>query len=205
MKDAVRFTIGDGIAFGRSNNRIALDIVGRIGASGRRTGGIVGMNAQQAQWVANMRRYIEAGDINAVMGMTRRDKRYDKMIAKGGLSSAQVDKIIGRYNDRLLQSRGLTIARTERGAAVNNGVMDAWRQAADKVGFPYSRLIKSWKHGVTRDPRAWHIVVPPVVGLDTPFTLSNGTLIQCPHAVGADPREVINCSCRVSIRLPKNG
>ena len=207
MRDAVRYTMGDGIAFGRSNTQIARDIVGRIGPSGNRTGGIVGLNAQQSQWAANMRRYIESGDMAGVLGMTKRDKRYDKMIENGGLSATQIDKIVGRYNDRLLMSRGLMIARTERGSAVNIGKMDAWRQAADRTGISHSRLIKTWRHGVAKDPRMWHLTASgtSVVGLDTPFVLSNGSWLLMPHDPNSPAKEVINCTCSVDIRLPRNG
>lgn len=202
MRDAVRWTIGDGIAFGRSNQRIALDIAGRLGAGGSRIGGIVGLNRMQAQWVANARRYLESGDVASYLAMTRRDKRFDAIVKRGNLTPAQIAKITERYADRLLQTRALTIARTERGAAVNNGMIDAWRQAADKIGWPHASLVKEWRRGASREPRIWH-VNQSVVGLDTPFMLATGVAMQCPHAPDAPASEVVNCNCRLRIKAPK--
>ena len=204
-REAVRWTIGDGIAFGRSNNKIALDIAGRMGADGRRHGGIVGLNRQQAQWVQNARRYLEEGNTAAYLAMTRRDRRFDASVMRGNLTPAQIDRIIGRYSDRLLQTRGLTIARTERGSAVNNGMIDAWRQAADRVGWSHGDLVKEWRHGVARDPRLWHLQADgeKVVGLDTPFILGSGAVMQCPHDPLAPAGEVVNCSCRLKISAPR--
>ncbi len=205
MRNSIRWTIGDGIAFGRSFNKIALDIVGRIGPAGNRVGGIVGLNQQQSEWVANMRRYIESGDIASVKAMTRRDKRYDLMIERGGLTDAQIDKIVGRYSDRLLLSRGLTIARTERMLAVNQGRIDAWRQAADKVGIQHSALVKKWRHtGRSVMDRITHQRAngQTVSGLDTPFNIG-GFLMQYPHDPSAPASQCINCMCEVEIKLPK--
>lgn len=205
MRNSVRWTIGDGVAFGRSFNRIALDIVGRIGPAGNRVGGIVGLNQQQSEWVANMRRYIQDGNIAAVKSMTRRDKRYDAMIERGGLTDAQIDKIVGRYSDRLLLSRGLTIARTERMLAVNQGRIDAWRQAADKVGIQHSALVKKWRHtGRAVMDRITHQLAngQTVQGLDTPFNIG-GFLMQYPHDPAAPASQCINCMCEVDIKLPK--
>lgn len=204
-RDAVRWTIGDSVAFGRSVDRTALDIVGRIGPNGR-TGGIVGLNRQQAEWVANMRRWL-ASDPARALDYSKRDKRFDKLIrgAVDGkpLTAAQIDRITARYSDNLLRVRGLTIARTERGSAINAGRYEAWMQAADRAGLPYQAIWKEWRHSSRMmEPRLSHIAAngDRVQGLETPFNIG-GVMAQYPHHHELPASEVINCGCTVRMGI----
>ena len=202
---ALRWTMGDGIALGRSNSRIALDIVGRVGASGAREGGIVGLNARQAEWVANARRYLETGDYAAWDRLGLADKRF-RFSADNPPTPAQIDRAVQLYSNRQLRSRGLTIARTERGLALNMGAMEGARQGADKAGIPVGALRKKWVHaGVHKHERYTHIALgqsPSRPFLD-PFT-TNGYSCQMPHDPSLPASEVINCQCRVKVSVPRN-
>lgn len=205
MRDAVRWTMGDGIAFGRSNNRIALDIVGRVGASGSREGGIVGLNRQQAEWVANARRYLESGDYAAWERMGLRDKRF-RFSADKPPTAAQIERAVQSYSNRMLRSRGLTIARTERGLAVNMGTYEGYRQGAEKTGIPVSVLEKEWlHHGAHVHERLSHVAAhrQRVRGLNTPFSVG-GFAPLYPHDPSLPASEVINCSCTFRVRVPRN-
>lgn len=209
MRAAVRQTVGDGVAFGRSTDRIAYDIAGRIGSNGRRTGGIVGLNQQQALWVRTMRDKL-GNDPSAVLrDYTKRDKRFDSLIrgAVDGkpLTAAQIDKITARYSDNLLLSRGLMIARTERSAAINMGRQEAWRQAADKSGLPYSSIRKEWRHSSRQmEPRVAHVAASgtTVQGLDGLFNI-NGNWCLHPHDPSLPASEVVNCECQVRYFIPR--
>lgn len=204
MRDAVRWTMGDGIALGRSNNRIALDIVGRIGASGQREGGIVGLNQQRAEWVAAYRRKLEAGEYPGASGLITAAER--RLIERGGLSQKQIDRLVQSYSNRQLLSRGLTIARTERGQAMNAGAVEGWRQGAERGGIPLYALIKEWRHeGVNRQDRPSHVAAhgQTVRGLDTPFQVG-GYSCQYPHDPSLPAGEVVNCGCRVKVSVPRN-
>lgn len=199
MRDAVRNTVADGYAYGRSIDRMALDIVGRVGPSGHRKGGIVGLNGQQSQWLANMRRVLQE-DPAAAKRYGLRDRRFDRTIAKGEpLSADQIDNITRQYANKLLLSRGRTIARTERGLAINAGRQEAWMQAADKAGLPYDRINKTWRHtGRSLRDRPSHVSADgdTVVGLNTPFVI-DGETMQYPHDPAASARQTINCMCEV--------
>lgn len=202
MRDAVRWTMGDGIALGRSNNRIALDIVGRVGPSGNREGGIVGLNRLQAEWVRNYREKLLAGEFpgNTLLTATER-----KLIEKGNLTAAQIDRLTQSYSNRLLLSRGKTIARTERGLAVNMGRMEGYRQGADKGGIPLSALRKEWVHRGAHKYERWeHVSLShePSIPFTQPFSV-NGYAAQMPHDPSLPAREVINCSCEVKVSIPK--
>lgn len=200
-REAVRWTIGDSVAFGRSVDRTALDIVGRVGPSGR-TGGIVGLNRQQAEWVANMRRWL-AEDPARALAYSKRDRRFDATIRKAidgkTLTASQIDQITARYSDNLLRVRGLTIARTERGSAINAGRYEAWMQAAERAGMPLQAIWKEWRHSSRMmEPRLSHIAAngDRVQGLETPFNIG-GVMAQYPHHPGLPASEVINCGCTV--------
>ena len=195
---AVRETVADGMAFGRSTNRIARDILGGRSGSGR-VGGVIGLNAVQARWVANMRAKLELKPESA-LSYGLRDKRFDKLlVGSKKLTAAQIDRITQAYADKLLRSRALTIARTERGAATNNGRQEAWRQAADKAGLPYQAIRKTWHHSARKmEPRPFHIQAGreklTVQGLNTPFNIG-GFMCLHPHDVMLPAGEVVNCGC----------
>ena len=200
---AVRNSIADGYAFGRTPNRMALDLVGSIGANGRREGGIVGLSAQQEQWVRNMRRALET-DPREALRFTRRDRRFDSLLRRSErLTQAQIDNIIRSYSNRLLLSRGRTIAVTERGAAINQGRVDAYKNAADKYGLPYSAIRKQWLHtGRAAFDRPTHEAANRqiVQGADTPFIVG-GIALQHPHDPFAPASETVNCRCEVKLWL----
>lgn len=200
---AVRNSIADGYAFGRTPNRMALDLVGSIGANGRREGGIVGLSAQQEQWVRNMRRALET-DPREALRFTRRDRRFDSLLRRSErLTQDQIDNIIRSYSNRLLLSRGRTIAVTERGAAINQGRVDAYKNAADKYGLPYSAIRKQWLHtGRAAFDRPTHEDANKdiVQGADTPFIVG-GIAMQHPHDPFAPASETVNCRCEVKLWL----
>ena len=206
MRDAIRWTVGDGLALGRSRDRIALDIAGRIGASGKREGGMIGLNRNQAAWVANMRRSLETNPETA-MRFKGWDKRFTSLVTSGKpLTAAQIDRITGVYTNKLLLSRGRTIARTERGLALNMGAMEGWRQALAKTGISDLAVIKEWIHtGRSAVDRITHQAAngQKVRGLNTMFDIG-GVLMLMPHDPNAMAKDVINCECLVKISLDKN-
>lgn len=202
MRLAVRDTVADGYAFGRSVDRMALDIVGRMDG-GHRRGGVVGLNQQQAQWLANMRRALET-DPKAALRYGLRDRRFDSLLRRSDtLTAEQVDRISQYYANKLLLSRGKMIARTERGAAINAGRQEAWQQAIDKTGLDPSRIVKEWRHSSRMMyPRDAHVAASGdiVRGLNGTFTI-NGYTCQYPHDPSLPASEVINCGCQVRYRV----
>lgn len=203
MRAAVSWQIGDSVALGRSANRTALDLVGRIGASGRREGGIVGLNDQRTQWVASLRQaLIEGRPVDRVL-LTANERR---MIDRGNLTEAQIDRITQSYANRQLLSRGKAIARTERGLALNQGAYSAWVQAAERLNLPYTAIRKEWVHnGAHLHERYHHIALANggAIPLAQPFIVS-GWNAQYPHDPNLPAGEVINCDCTVRYSIMKN-
>lgn len=209
MREVIRGAITSGYAQGVGPRQIGLDLVGRIGAGGRRTGGIIGLSRPQSIAVEGMRRRLRSGeDMEYIFGLTKRDKRYDSMIRKaidGGyrLSDAQIDKITGRYSDRLLKLRGDTIARTETAQAVEAARQEAFEQWKDKTGISDQFITRRWDHaGGGKSSRDWHMEMNgmTVQGLDTPFVTPRGARLMypCDTSLGAGAAEVVNCRCMVS-------
>jgi hypothetical protein len=206
---AVRGVIEAGYGLGRNPRNIALDIVGRIGANGRRTGGVLGLNGPQQQWVSNMRNYLTNDPVRA-LNMTRRDRRFDAAIRKAietgtPLKQEQIDRMVGRYSDRLLQSRGNAIARTETAQAVNSARQEAMQQGLDAVGISDEFIEKVWLHGGAAETKARpdHEAMhrESVMGLNTPFVLPSGATCQYPLDPALGAEEVINCRCSYVTRV----
>ena len=209
----VRDTIADGYALGRSRNRIATDLIGRL-QDGKRVGGIVGISNQQRVWINNMRRVL-ANDPLQALKYTKRDRRFDKLIKSSAatgkpLTMAQIDRIAGQYADKLLKSRGLTIARTEAARAIEEGKYEAWKQGLEKTGIPDRFVIRTWNHtgrGVKDRPSHVAMHGKMVRGLTVPFVLNTGTAMLHPHDVtyGAGADEIVNCFCVCNYGIDKRG
>jgi hypothetical protein len=211
---AARVMIRSGYAAGAHPNRIALDLVGRIGANGRRTGGIIGLSEPQSRYVASMRARLASGnpqEMRRVLSMTRRDRRLDgiiqRAIAEGRpVSAADIDRMTARYTDRLLALRGETIARTETAMAVEDARQETWRQYRDQHGIPDNAIVKRWiaagpAAGGNERPDHQALNGTEVEGLETPFTMGDGVQMQHPLDVTAPAEHVINCRCTYTVRI----
>lgn len=212
QREAIRTTLTAGMSAGQGPRQTALDIVGRIGVTGRRAGGIVGLTGQQAQFVANMRAELASGDAATMaryFGRVRRDKRLDGIVRraiKAGkpVSQADIDRISGRYSDRLLQLRGETIARTEGTEAFNAARDQAFRQAVEEGRVRAEWVRKVWQTTLDGRERDSHAALNGVeVQLGQPFMSPTGAWMEYPgdtsHGAGGD--DVINCRCMAMYRV----
>ena len=200
--EGMRSMLVSSLEAGRGPRSTALDLVGRQNpVTKRREGGIVGLTATQTQWVltaraelsdpATMARFLQRSD-------SMRDRRLDRTITKAiregkRLDSATVNKIVGRYADKLLKYRGEMISRTETLSALNAARDEAQRQIRDAGA--QEECFKVWKTASDRRVRHSHRAIHNErVPLDGRF--SNGLLY--PHEKGAAAREVVACRCIVS-------
>jgi hypothetical protein len=154
-----REVIRAGIETGRNPRQVALDLVGRIDkATGKRSGGFIGLTSQQAQWVMNAERQLR--DLDAgYFSRGRRDKRYDRLVLRAikdgkPLAEADIRQITQRYRDRLLNLRGETIARTEALNALRAGRHEGYQQLIDSGNVRSDQVTVTWSatmDGRTRD------------------------------------------------------
>lgn len=207
QREAVRIVAEAGYERGENPRSTALDIVGRVSrTTGRREGGILGLTSAQARYVETARAQLLSGDpdqLRAYLGRERRDRRFDRAVLKAiregrPLAKADVQKIVGRYSDRLLALRGETIARTESGAAAMEAQREAYQQQIDAGAIAEGQVRRVWvsaRDFRTRDSHA--AVHRESVGFNERF--SNGLLY--PLEPGAPAAEVINCRCTVEMRV----
>lgn len=215
-RQVARETIRTGYAAGRNPIGIALDLAGRV-RDGNRAGGVLDLDGPRAERLRSVMRGMETpegvqGLVEIVGGEPK--VRYKVNAAtearilkawRAGTAVPMREREISmrQYHNALLQARAETVSRTETGQAVMSARYEEWRQAAEKLGYPLDRVVKKWMHGGGKDPRWWHQAAEGMEarGLETPFILANGAVMQ--HAL--DPagggRETINCRCNTLFRL----
>ncbi|QIG67255.1 head morphogenesis protein [Rhizobium phage RHph_TM3_3_3] len=207
---AARETIVAGYSFGAGPDKIALDLVGRKSAvTGKREGGVLGLNGPQAELVERMRINLLSGDpalMKGYLGLKTRDKRLDgavkRAIAAGKpLDADTLNKVLMRLRDNNLRLRGNTVARTETVTAVMSAKHDAFIQALSKSNRDASLVTRKWRSAGDSRVRHTHMILnaQEVRGMDMPFQSSSGALLRYPGdtSLGAGAGEVINCRCDV--------
>ena len=213
QRTAVRSALTAGMARGDNPRTVALDIVGRINrATGRREGGILGLTSAQEGYVANARAELASGDatsLRAYLGRQRRDKRFDRSIAKAIREETPLPadiqrKAIVAYERRLLQLRGETIGRTEALTSLHAGQQEAYIQAVEAGRVSEGHIRRTWRSAGDLRVRHSHIGLNgDTVGLKEPFTSPTGARLMYPGdtSLGAGPAETIQCRCTVSVRI----
>lgn len=212
QRQLVRQQLVRGMAAGQNPRQTALELVGRVGETGRRNGGVLGLTAKQHQFVANVRQQLASGDPNqmaAYFDRKRRDKRLDGVVSraiKSGkpVSQADIDKIAGRYADRLLALRGENIARTESLTAMNAGRDEAYRQQIEAGRLAPENVTCGWSAtGDDRTRNSHKAMNGQTRQFGEPFQTPSGALLRFPGdtALGAPAEEVIGCRCMKTYRV----
>lgn len=210
----MRLVLEAGQTEGRNPRATALDIVGRLNrATGRREGGILGLNSAQTDAVIRARQELLSGDpaqLRNYLTRARRDKRFDRIINKAirdgkPVARADVDAITGRYKDRLLQLRGETIARTETLAGLNAGKEESIRQLIEAGKVQRTQVKKIWRATGDDRTRDSHMALNGAeIGIDEAFTSPlTGAQMMFPHDTsrGAPASEVIGCRCYMEFKI----
>lgn len=207
QRQSVRTALREGMELGANPRATVLSIIGRIDrVTGRREGGILGLTSLQERYVASARAELLSGDpalMRNYLTRGRRDRHFDAAVLKAiksgnPLDAERVAKAVGRYSDRLLELRGVTIGRTESMASLNRAAMEAHLQAVEKGNVRAQDVRKIWvatKDKRTRDTHA--AMNGEAVGLNDRF--ANGLLY--PGDPDGEAAEVINCRCSLKYRI----
>lgn len=211
---ATRATLAAGLKAGRNPRQIAQELIGVYDpALRKRIGGSLALNRNQAEYVQRAKAELSSGNPQALanyLTRTRRDKRFDGTVRKAisgeiELSQAQINRLATRYSERLLISRANTIGQTEVMEALNSARMEAGYQAAEQAGVDPDQAEKVWIATTDNRVREQHLHMnnASVLGMDTPFTLPDGTQMQYPmdSSLGAGASQTINCRCTYFVRL----
>jgi len=207
QRDVIRSRLEDGMQRGDNPRTVALDITGRINrVTGRREGGIVGLSAPQEAYVRRAREELESGNYSAYLERTRRDKRFDRTVAKAEregkpLTQAQIQKMVARYSDSLLKLRGETIGRTEALASLHRAQYEALQQVVDTGKVSANQIRRIWDATGDRRTRFAHALADgQSVGLNDAFEVGGRRMMYPGDPLGG-PENVINCRCAVKIRI----
>ncbi len=210
--ETTRKVIAAGYAQGNHPHTIALDLVGRVGSGGVRSGGVLGLDAPRAARLAKVSEGMRTAEGVKGLVMQRSDgtlaMRYkvnkatqDRIFAayrnESAVPKAQRALSERQYSSALLKARAETVATTETAAAVMGARDEAWSQAAQEQGLDRGAVVKTWRHRRGADGRITHIEMAgvSVQGLDTPFVLSDGSVMMYPHDPAGGAKNNVSCGC----------
>lgn len=195
QQDTFRSVLTDGIRRGVNPRQQAREMLDSVGLTRRQT-----------EAVQNYRRLLEEGSSDALRRGLR-DRRFDSTVRravtdKDVLSKAQIDKMVGRYNERYLRFRAETIARTEALRVAHEGTDLMFEQALENGSIKSEELERTWvtaRDGDVRDShdgmngqkREWN----------QPFVSDAGALLMRPGDSSAPADEVIQCRCVLATRI----
>lgn len=204
QREAVQQAIAAGFEQGRGPRSIALDIVGRVSAqTGKRTGGVIGLHSQYATAVTNARNDLNNLSTN-YFTRTRRDKRFDATVRKAiesgkPLPKTMIDRIVTRYEDRLLQSRAENIAATEAMSSMNAAGYESMAQVIEEGLAPADAIDRTWDSVGDIKVRKDHVHANgQTVKFDEVFWVG-GYQMRYPGdtSMGAGADQVARCRCHV--------
>lgn len=211
QRDIIRSVLTENMTEGVNAQRAALDVVGRMDrATGRRTGGVIGLNEQQAGYVRNAMAELRSGDpadLQNYLTRTRRDRRYDRIVRQAiagerPVSVADATRITGRYSDRLLALRGETIARTELLGSLHHAQDTGLQQLVDQGKVDADAIARTWDAAEDGDTRTDHAAADGQERRNDAFTVG-GWPMRFPgdSSFGAPASQIINCRCRVAVSI----
>jgi hypothetical protein len=201
QRSMIRDHLRAGMAAGNNPRTTALDLVGRIGASGRREGGVIGLTSSQEQWVRNYAAELASDNPRAALARTLRDKRFDRAVSKAADSGEPIpadliDKMVTSYTNRALQYRAEAIARSEAMAALHEAQDQAMQQAVDTGAISQDQVTETWHTAEDSRVRDSHDTMDgQEIAMGEIFVTGNGVELEYPGDPNGPAEEIINCRC----------
>lgn len=213
VRENVRSALEQGMLEGVNPRSVARNIVGHVDpVTKQRTGGLVGLTPNQQKWVSNTRRDLLNLDPN-YFNRELRDKRFDRTVAKAiaeerALPMDVIEKLTNAYKNKALKYRGDMIGRTEAIQALNQSEWEAVMQAVDMGALRRQDVSRHWDAAGDTRTRWSHMRMDRKynkagVEIDEPFVSPSGARMMFPGdtSLGAPGEEVINCRCRVRLKV----
>lgn len=138
----------------------------------------LGLTPRDAKAVANYRAELKRQS-KAALGRALRDKRFDSLVQRQAkMDNAKVERIVQRYQERLIKHRAETVAMTEAARALNMAQQVSWRQSGMDPAAMRRRVL------VAPDERTCAVChgiadMGPV-GLEEPFVTPDGFSLTPP-------------------------
>ncbi|MBY8953865.1 hypothetical protein J1G36_18395 [Pseudomonas carnis] len=196
----------------RTPRQVTLDLLGRLSAqTGARSGGVIGLPGNYAQYVVNARAQLLGGnpdEMRKYLQRKRRDRRFDGIVnraIKAGtpVAQADVDKIAGRYADRLMKTYAEMLAKAEALESFGAGRDQVYEQLIAQ-GLDRDSVEKEWRDRRDNKVRHAHLVLGgQVVQKDQPFQSPTGALLRYPgdSSLGAGWEDRAGCRCTAIYRI----
>ncbi|MBU1306335.1 MAG: phage head morphogenesis protein [Alphaproteobacteria bacterium] len=215
QRAAIRTALAEGLVRGDNPRRTALDVVGRVSrVTGHREGGVIGLTSQQERAATRARLELGGGEpdqLRAYLTRERRDRRFDRLVTEAIRSGKRIDtatiqKMIGRYEDRLLDLRGEMLARTETMAALGKSRDDAMKQAIHSGKVDATFVTKTWRSAGDGRVRHTHRALnATAVGYFEGFQSPSGAQLMFPGDTSAPIGETSGCRCTVEYKVDYTG
>jgi len=133
VRETVRVAVADGLQAGRSPLAVA-----------RTVRDVIGIAPNQVAYVRNLRLALESGDAAKAVSYDI-DKRFVKMIEKGGLTQAKIDRIVESYTNRRIAQHANTVARTTTLQSYKQANRASYGAAIDAGIIKRHLAVKSWR------------------------------------------------------------
>jgi hypothetical protein len=206
QRDMIRNALTDGMMRGDNPRTVALDLVGRVDDTGRRSGGLLGLTDQQSQFVRNARRELMSGDPDQLKNyLTRklRNRSYDKFVRAALRDGKPIDPkwitaMTQSYSNRLLKLRGDTIARTEAMQAFSQAQFNQLQDLISQGLLRPTDVKMVWRTAGDARVRDSHGTMNGQVrNFGEDFVSGDGNRLRYPRDPLAPASETINCRCIV--------
>lgn len=197
IREHLRF----GMERGLNPRTVALDLVGRIGPTGRREGGVIGLTSSQAEWVRRYEAELASDTPRAALSRTLRDRRFDAAVHRAAEAGEAIptplrNSMVAAYRNRALRYRAETIARTEAMAALHEAQDQAMAQAVGAGAVASSAVAFAWRTARDARVRDSHVTMDGQrVAMGQSFVTGSGARLRFPGDPRGPAHEIINCRC----------
>lgn len=137
---------------------------------------LFGLSPSQAQEVENFRQALAGANGRSIANYNLRNRTVDRLLAKGPLTPAQIDRYTELYRQKRIAQNAYTNARTAAGDAQKLANRLAWQEAIAKGAVDGSRLKRKWIGVNDARERPSHVAMnDEVAPFDQPY--SNGQIV----------------------------
>ena len=200
QRNMVREYLRKGLEAGDNPRTTALELVGKVGANGKRSGGLIGLTSSQSEWVQNYQDALE-NDPAAALEYNLRDARFDSAVKRAidsgePLTADQIESMVTAYRNRALRYRAEAIARTESMAALHEAQKQAIDQAIESGALDPENVEMVWRATKDKRTRESHREMDgQTVKYGEMFITGNGNELAYPGDPNGAAEDVIKCRC----------